>query len=532
VATDKPRLGDFLLYLWARLRSRGQVRLGGTSGADARHLVDLERASEDAAAPAGCTPLDETTIADLELPLVFARLDRTVTPTGAQVAWRWLSAPAHERDVLAARERGLAWMAADPPRRARLQLALARLAVGDVAAVPFLLWGPAVRLPASLAVFRALQLALLGCLLLAKWQHGLLIAAIPLVAINLLCDDRVNTGVARQARALEMLGIVLSVALTLVRRGLGPPEHLAALAADLPALAALRRRIATLAFRDPFEVSELLRAAFLMRVVALARAGAELWRLRAPLRRVLLLVGELDALAAVATLRAEHDDLAVPELDPRAHGLVALDLRHPAIDAAVGNDLTLLDGSLLLTGSNMSGKSTFLRTLALNAVLAQTLHTVWGRWHAPLYRIVAAMRVSDDTALGTSTYAAEVLSVRRLVAAADESTPIPALLVLDEPFRGTNPASRVPIVVAVLEHLARGGIVGAATHDLEVAARLSPRFHRGYFRERLPDEAPDDDSFDYKLRPGTAPSTNALALLRRAGYPAQLIAAAEAGLPA
>jgi hypothetical protein len=535
--SHKPRLRDFLIYLWARLRTRQHVRLGGTAPGDVRHLAELERAGGDHAAPEGCAWLDETTVADLELPLVFARLDRSVTPLGAQVSWRWLVAPAQALGVLAGRERGLAWMAADPGRRAEVQAALARMAREDTAAVPYLMWGAPVRLPASLAVFRALQLGLWAALLLASWQHWLLIVAIVLLATNLLVDDRVNTGVARHARALEMLGVVLSVARTLVKRRLGPPEPLAALAAELPALAGLRRRIATLTFRDPFELSDLFRAVFLVRVVALARANDVLRRERDRLRRLVILVGEIDALAAVATLRAERDDLAAPELDASADGLTAADLRHPAIDGAVGNDLALGDDSLLLTGSNMSGKSTFLRALAVNAVLAQSLHTVWGRWRAPLYRVVAAMRVSDDTALGTSTYAAEVLSVHRLIAAADDATATtPALLVLDEPFRGTNPAARVPIVVAVLEHLAQRGVVGAATHDPEVAARLSPRFRRGFFRERLPaDEDADtdaaDDGFDYRLRPGVAPSTNALALLRRAGYPAALVAAAEAGLP-
>ena len=532
VASDsRPRFRDFLEYVAARLSTRVRPSLGGTGARDAQRLVELERAAGDPA-PAGCACLDPTTIADLELPLVFAQVDRTVTPTGAQVLWRWLTAPAQSLAVLARRERGLAWMAADPERRARVQAALTRAARDGTAVVPLLLWGPPARLPARALVFRLMALALLAASALIALDPRFALAALVLFAINLLVDDRVNLSVAGQARGLEMLGLLLSSARQVVRRGLGPPELLAELAAELPALARLRRRVATLAFRDPFELADVARAAFLVRVIALARAVDELARHRQRLRRLLLAFGELDALAAVATLRAERGDLCLPELHSDGARLDAGDLRHPAIPGAVGNDLVLRDAALLLTGSNMSGKSTFLRALALNAVLAQSLHTTWGRWRASLWRVVAAMRVSDDTALGTSTYAAEVASVHRLVGAADQaSATTPALLVLDEPFRGTNPAARVPIVVAVLEHLARGGIVAAATHDLEVAARLSPRFVRGFFRERnLSDGADDVESFDYKLRPGTAPSTNALTLLRRAGYPAALVAAAEAGL--
>jgi DNA mismatch repair ATPase MutS len=95
--------------------------------------------------------------------------------------------------------------------------------------------------------------------------------------------------------------------------------------------------------------------------------------------------------------------------------------------------------------------------------------------------------------------------------------------VIDEPFRGTNPALRVPIVVSTLDYLGDRDVAIAATHDLEVAAQVDGRFARGYFRE------PDDDTgqFDRKLRSGIAPTSNALALLVRAGYPRAIVAAVE-----
>jgi DNA mismatch repair ATPase MutS len=173
----------------------------------------------------------------------------------------------------------------------------------------------------------------------------------------------------------------------------------------------------------------------------------------------------------------------------------------------------------------MSGKSTFLRTLAVNAVLAQSIHTVCGSWTASLVRVHAAMRAVDATGAGVSTYAAEVASIAKLVSAVEQPGP-PALFVLDEPFRGTNPTVRVPIVVAVLEYLGRGHLVAAATHDLDVANQLSSRFERAYFRES--DDGRDDEPFDFKLRRGTAVTTNAVTLLERAGYPAAILDAVRA----
>src|SRR5690606_193193 len=149
----------------------------------------------------------------------------------------------------------------------------------------------------------------------------------------------------------------------------------------------------------------------------------------------------------------------------------------------VGNDVVLAPG-LLVTGSNMSGKSTLLRTVAVNAILAQSIHTTFGGWRAPLVQVRAVMRIRDDLDSGMSTYAVEVAAIGELVAAAAERSALPTLFVLDEPFHGTNPAVRVPIVVAVFEYLAARGLVIGATHDLDVANLLSGNFRRGYFAEQ------------------------------------------------
>jgi DNA mismatch repair ATPase MutS len=138
--------------------------------------------------------------------------------------------------------------------------------------------------------------------------------------------------------------------------------------------------------------------------------------------------------------------------------------------------------------------------------------------------VFAVMRVADATADGMSTYAVEVAAIGTLVeAVARRDHELPALFVIDEPFSGTNPALRVPIVVSTLDYLGDRDVAIAATHDLEVAAQVDSRFARGYFCE------PDDDTgqFDHKLRPGIAPTSNALALLVRAGYPHAIVAAVE-----
>lgn len=494
-----------------------------TPPGDARRLADLERGA-GAPPPDGCAWLDDGTIEDLELSDVATSIDRTVSPAGAQLQWRMLAAPAQRLDVLATREGALAEMARDPAGTLRLRKVLARMAEPDTAYVPLLLWSEMPPLPMTGRTFGILQLALVSCIaggfLLTPF---LLIAALVLFVTNVIIDDRTNTTLANHARALQMFGKVLDTGMRIVAEKVGPARWRDAIAAELPALEPLRKKLRAMTVNDPLDISGVAISALLIRPKALAASLDLLNRERAAMRRFHGLVGELDALQSIATWRAERaDELEVPTLTAGPPALDVFDLCHPTIPDAIGNDLVLPGTSLVITGSNMSGKSTFLRTLALNAVLAQSIHTVCGSWRASLLRVHTAMRAVDATADGLSTYAAEVRAVRGLITAAEGPG---ALFVLDEPFRGTNPSVRVPIVVAVLEHLASGHLVTAATHDLEVAHRLSPAFQRGYFRE-LDDTT--GDGFDYLLRAGTAVTTNAVTLLRKAGYPESILAAVAA----
>lgn len=504
---------------WRARRPRWSV--GGTEVDDARRLADAERAA--GGVPDGCAWLDDRTVEDLDLPLVFRAIDRTATPHGAQALWRWLVAPAVRLDVLAARERTLARLAGQPALRDRVREAIGDHPTTDAPHLPRLLWEPAPR-PLRLAGFAALAGALVALSIAAVlWWQPLAIGCIALVGTNIVLDDWASLRLAHQGRALEILVRALASTARVLAHG-GIRDE--AIARDLAVFARLRRQVLWLTVRDPFELASLVRAVFLVRVLLLGRFLREVERERERLRRVVLWLGALDALVSIASLRAERADARLPHLTHPSGGaqnLAARGIVHPAIAGAVGNDLAL-DAGLLVTGSNMSGKSTFLRAIAINAVCAQSIHTTFGSWRAGLVRVFAVMRVADATAAGMSTYAVEVAAIGALVdAVAQRDHGLPALFVIDEPFRGTNPALRVPIVVATLDYLGERDIVIAATHDLDVAAQVSARFARGYFCE------PDDGTgqFDHKLRPGVAPTSNALALLVRAGYPRAIVAAVE-----
>jgi len=258
-------------------------------------------------------------------------------------------------------------------------------------------------------------------------------------------------------------------------------------------------------------------------------AGLEKWKTRSGpyVRKWLEALGELESLAALAALRADHQDWCFPKLsEDQPRRIVATGLSHPLLpqDVCVPNDLSIGPPGtfLFVTGSNMSGKSTLLRAVGINAVLSQAGGPVCAEsMEMSPVQVQTSMRTADSLAEGVSQYMAELNRIRQVVDAARANEAGTVLYLLDEPLQGTNEAERRVAVQTILGHLVEAGAIGAvATHDLRLdeTDRLKSAAHavhlEGTVRE---EEAGPLLNFDYKLVPGRATSTNALALLRAVG---------------
>ena len=254
-------------------------------------------------------------------------------------------------------------------------------------------------------------------------------------------------------------------------------------------------------------------------------AALERWKARSG-RRVrgwLGAVGEAEALAALAALAADNPGWTMPALDPDARTLRARALGHPLLPPreCVHNDVEIgPDGSfLLVTGSNMSGKSTLLRATGLNAVLAQAGGPVCAEeLRMPRLRVMTSIHIEDSLADGVSYFLAGLQRLKRVVDAAAGPRPR-TLYLLDEILQGTNSAERRIAARTVLRKLLATGAIGAVTtHDLTLADAedLADRATAVHFTESV-GVADRELNFDYRLRDGITTSTNALRLLALAG---------------
>ena len=248
----------------------------------------------------------------------------------------------------------------------------------------------------------------------------------------------------------------------------------------------------------------------------------ESWRARhgAAALRWLSTIAEMEALASLATFAFEHPQFPFPQIVEQAEpSLLASALGHPLIpvDARVANDVRLGAGCRLLvvTGSNMSGKSTLLRTVGVNAVLAQAGAPVCAASMTltPL-RIGASLRAQDSLEAGVSRFFAEIKRLHRILSMATSEPPV--LFLLDEILNGTNSQDRREGAEAIIRQLLERGAVGlVTTHDLALSELANT--HSGanvHFQDTLEG---DRLFFDYRLRPGVVTRRNALDLMRLVG---------------
>ena len=242
-------------------------------------------------------------------------------------------------------------------------------------------------------------------------------------------------------------------------------------------------------------------------------------------------LAEVEATSALATFAALHPSYRWPDsmtVDPQRNGtqarLFARNLAHPLIPDThrIPNDLTLetLGTVILVTGSNMSGKSTFLRTLGINLCLAQAGAPVCAdlfEW--TWVRLATCIRVDDSLEAGLSYFYAEVKRLKGLLdETADRSKP-PVLFLIDEIFKGTNNRERLIGSRAYISALSQGNGFGlVSTHDLELTDldKTVPGLRNVHFQETV---AAGALQFDYKLRPGPCPTTNALRIMELEGLP-------------
>jgi DNA mismatch repair ATPase MutS len=263
-----------------------------------------------------------------------------------------------------------------------------------------------------------------------------------------------------------------------------------------------------------------LNLAFLVELMAYVRTIDRFLRVRPQLASAFESVGSLDAAVAVASYLEWRPDHCQPEISD-ARAIAIEDGHHPLIDAPVKNSIRLDERSALITGSNMAGKTTFIKMVGINVIFARTLGFCFATSaHIPLSSVMASIRGEHSVESGKSHYFAEIEAIHSFIDNARRGDC--RIFVIDELFNGTNTVERLAAARAVLESLSQNAQVLVTTHDVELQDVLSDRYDLYHFQED-----PDVPGFfDYRLRSGATRARNAIRLLERIGFPSEIVATA------
>lgn len=475
---------------------------------------------------------------------LFELLCTCRTWPGESTLANWLMTPAR-RDELERRQGAVRELARAPSLREELNLEGFKAAGTETDTGPLEIWAqqrseptvhrPALLLPSALLVLVTIALLVLDGATGAPWARAWIGTSSLQIVLYVVLRRRLETVIGpvceRHAPLGRFRAIIALLELQRFEEPLLQDEQAALQGGDgVKASTEMGRleRIVSLAALRYHPLVHVPANALLLWDLWCAWA-LDRWRRRTgpQVTRWLGAVGSLEALGSLATFADEHPGFAWPRFVDGPARFEANGLGHPLLppDRRVANDVTLGErpAALLITGSNMSGKSTLLRAIGVNAVLAHAGAPVCaGELRTTELRVRTSMRVDDSLEQGVSRFFNELHRIKRVLDGAESEGP-PVLFLLDEMLHGTNSRERNIGARAIVHRLIEVGAIGAlCTHDLGLVSleeRSEGRVRNVHFTDHVAD---GQMAFDYRLKTGPVATPNALRLMRQVGIQVDL----------
>ncbi|MEJ7645544.1 MAG: DNA mismatch repair protein MutS [Chryseolinea sp.] len=478
--------------------------------------------------------LSQQTLLDIDFEDVFAFIDRTTTRIGQQYFFNRLIHPLHDPAKLESRDENIQFFIENHKVREEIQLELLDLAGNDSYHLATLFRPILLLRPTWLKYMRINILVSIACLLLSIEFPVMLVALMFSLAINILVHYWNKRNIYQYILSFAQLNTAIDVCRRILQKGSRFED--AIVREGIKGLKEFQLKLNLLdrtnegGLRGDISLVftyfiELLKAACLIEVFTLFELTKKLEFQKQSIKHVFDYLGELDTTISIASLRSGSHATCKPTFLAKGSNFEALNIYHPLIENCSKNDLASGGKGLLVTGSNMSGKTTFLRTLVINSILAQTIDTCFAdEFKTPIVRQFSSIRIDDNLLDGKSYYYEEVSLMGKLIEAAASGDQ--GLFVLDEVFKGTNTNERIAASKAILSYLKRNNnIVVVSTHDIELANMLLEEYDLYHFTEVIEG---DQLKFDHKLKAGILKTTNAIKILELSGYPVEIIEEAKA----
>lgn len=479
--------------------------------------------------------VDDETWNDLDMPEVFQRLNATCSFAGEQYLYASLRILSQDKEKFSKYERRMAYLEENPEERADIQFELYKIGKRpSYYYLPSFFNNIDAFKMSRVTFYRVMQAAILASLLLClvlrtKW---ILIATFCLFLINIVIHGLMKGEYDTQLEVIEGIYGLMQVVRKLTRSKAGDFgeefKEFYHIAADLKAsekkFSYLLGRKRSSATGDFMEVAATyITGALLLDCTMYNKIIREIDERIDTFIWLYELVGELDMLISIASFRKSLPAFCLPDFHEEL-SIEMEDIYHPLIDNPVYNSVRLRKNTII-TGSNASGKSTFIKAAAINEIFAQTIHTCTARrFVLPPTYVKSSMAVKDNLMAGESYYIREIKSLKRTALSTDGRLPV--FCAIDEILRGTNTDERLAASASILRYMQdKNCIVLVATHDLELLDMLKDSGYDNYYFSEQPEA--EDVIFDYKIHSGVSKNTNAIRLLERIGFPEEVIGCAN-----
>jgi hypothetical protein len=471
--------------------------------------------------------IDDQTWSDLNMNELFPLLDRSFTTPGEQVLYKLLRTPLLTEEEIEKRKGILNAFQQDEALRNKVGIKLLNLDRQKESTVPSMLWG---ELPAQTpwnplftVLFYAIILAIASIPFLGMPNGMFLVIGVAMV--NGFVYMKFKGEIAGQTNSIRYLSLLIQAAKELQEIKDPVLEDQTLILSKITSKLSTLVRKASFIGLSSFGASmgadvliQYVNIIFLIDLRSFYRTLDEIKIHQEDLKEIFLTVGEIDALLSIASYRAGLTSYVEPILE-KNRKLQAVGLKHPLLKDPVPNSFSILDEGALITGSNMSGKSTFLRTVGINVLFSQTICACLAESYVGGYfKIITSISLVDNLESGKSYYLGEAEALLNIIKACNEE--IPTLCIIDEIFRGTNSLERINAAIEILRYLVQHNALPlVATHDLELTDMVKDLYHCYYFSEAIGELGL---VFDYKIKDGVSTTRNAIRLLEYLEYPEEI----------
>lgn len=467
--------------------------------------------------------LDDQTWNDMEMNRVFCKLERTYSMPGQQMLYNMLRTLIFDEEELKRRDKVMDFLLHNREIREKISCLMFYIGKVEYDGAASLLFKGIPKLPDSSNWANGLAIAMAASLIaIPIWGLNGIIAAVAMFVTNTVYHQKFNAKTEATMPGVQYIARMLAIAEELGNMDIPQLDkyYLSFFRKCAKKCGIIKKKAGGLGGNgDPIGIMEYIKILFLTEDRAFIRSIKYIDEFAPVLRVLYRKLGELDALMSMASYRRGLRRMCKPVFVQEPRYFKVENITHPLLPKGVANSLEMTGGNVVITGSNMSGKSTFLRSLSTGAVMAQTFYTVSADYYeASFFNILTSISPSDDLMEGKSYYMAEAEALLRMVQVLDEERT--SLLMIDEIFRGTNPIERVAAASALLSYLARHNtMVIVATHDIEITQKVADLYTSYHFSENVTKESLD---FDYKLKPGVLRVPNGIRILEYLGYPEEI----------